>query len=129
MAEQRFQCTFCHQLGELAELLRRSVAFIFIVIIKHRAGGSGIWTPPQVFRNCLKNGGAYLRRFWHTSSYIFSAHVKISDPIHSRSGHQVTSHLTSEKMNALSYTESPITLKLSAIDIRNSIYKMSILKF
>ena len=34
--------------------------------------------------------GAERRHFWHTySSYIFSAHVKISDPGHSRSGHQV----------------------------------------
>ena len=34
----------------------------------------------------------------HTCLYIFSAHVKISDPGHSRSGHQVmSSDFTSEK--------------------------------
>ena len=39
------------------------------------------------------------RHFWHTySSYIFSAHVQISEPGHSRSGHKITSSdLTSEK--------------------------------
>ena len=38
--------------------------------------------------------------FWRTRSYLFSAYVgKISDPDHSRSGHQVTwSDLTSEKV-------------------------------
>ena len=70
---------------------------------------TGVWINPrravfehllQVFRRYLKNGVAECRRFWYTSSYIFSARVvKISDPGHSRSGHQVTSSdLTSEKV-------------------------------
>ena len=48
------------------------------------AGGGVVENPPP-------SGGAR-RRFWHTLSYIFSAHVvKISDPGHAKSGHQVTS--------------------------------------
>ena len=44
--------------------------------------------------------GTERRHFWHTYSCIFSAYVvKISDPGHSRSGHQVMSNdLTSEKV-------------------------------
>ena len=43
-------------------------------------------------RRLSKKGGAVCRHFWHTLSYIFSAHVvKIADPGHARSGHQVTS--------------------------------------
>ena len=70
--------------------------------IPRRAGGC-LNTPPAVFRRYLKNGGAERRRFWHTCSCIFSAHVvKISDPGHLRSGHQVTpSDLTSEKIRML----------------------------
>ena len=59
-----------------------------------RPAGGGCWEPPppSVFSRLSKNGGAARRRFWHTLSYIFSAHVvKISDPGHARSGHQVTS--------------------------------------
>ena len=47
------------------------------------------------------------------------------------SGHQVTSSdLTSESLNVRhSYTDKPIALKLSAIDIRDSIYTMFISEF
>ena len=55
-------------------------------------GGGVVETPPSVFSTLSKNGGAQRRRFWYTLLYIFSAHVvKISDPGHARSGHQVTS--------------------------------------
>ena len=92
---------------------------------------------PRVFEHHLrffsqisqKRRGARRRRSWHTCSYIFSAYIlKIVDPGHSRSGHQVTSSdLTSESLNARHrYTEWLITLKLSPIDIRNNTYKMFI---
>ena len=88
---------------------------------------------PQVFREYLISGGVQRRRFWYTCLYIFSGHViKTSDPGHQRSGHQVTSSdLTPEKsLNAhFSYTGCPIPLKLSAIDIRTSIYRLHISEF
>ena len=58
-----------------------------------RAGGC-LNTPFRFFADSWKS------RFWHSCLYIFSAHfVKSSDPVHSRSGHQVTSSdLTSEKL-------------------------------
>ena len=46
-----------------------------------------VWTSPIVFRRYLKNGGDERRRLQHTCSYIFSAHVKNSNPGPSRSGH------------------------------------------
>ena len=66
-----------------------------------RAVLGGFTPPPQAFREYLKkNGRAASRRFWYTCLCIFSAHVvEISDPGHSRSGHQVTSiDITSEKV-------------------------------
>ena len=93
-------------------------------IIPRPAGGGGggdIWTLPVVFREHLKNGGC----FWHTLSCIFSAHVKIVDQGHLRSGHQVTSSdLTSYKVSTSSicYIERPTSLKLSAIDKGNNMY-------
>ena len=48
----------------------------------------GLLRTPSVFSILSKNGGC----FWHTLSYIFSAHItKMSNPGHARSGHQVTS--------------------------------------
>ena len=57
--------------------------------------------------------------------------MKISDPGLSRSGHQVTqSDLISEKFEAHhSYTEWPVTLKLSAVDVHISIYEMYVSEF
>ena len=65
------------------------------------------------------------------SLFNITENVKISDPGHSMSRHKVmSSDLIPEKMNARhSYTECPIILKLSVIDIRNSIYKMYISEF
>ena len=47
-----------------------------------------------VFSAISKNGDAERHHFWHTCPYIFSSHVKISDPY----DYQVTSiDVTSEK--------------------------------
>ena len=74
-------------------------------------------------------------RFFASCSCLFSAHfVKISDPGHSWSGHQVTSsdltwHLRKTLNIRHSYTERPITLKLAAIDIGTRIYETYISEF
>ena len=84
----------------------------------------GFWTPPQVFRRYSPPFLAHLG-----CSYVISTHVvKISDP-----GHLKSSDLTSEKVwmfaIASSNDRSVITLKLSPIDIRTSIYKMYLSEF
>ena len=57
-----------------------------------RLAGRLLRTPLRFFSRLSKNDGAQRRCFWHTLSYIFSAHVvEILDPGHARSGHQVTS--------------------------------------
>ena len=64
-------------------------------------GRAGVFEhPPQVFRQIAGKRLAERRNFWHSCSYIFPSYfVKISDPGHSRSSHQVTpSDLTSEKL-------------------------------
>ena len=97
-----------------------------------RAGGR-FYAPPvfQVFANIKKKQRHVAPPLWHTCLYIFSAHVKISDQITQGQvtrSRQVTS--LQKSLNAShSYTECPITLKLSEIDIRTSIYKMFISKF
>ena len=49
----------------------------------------GCWDPLRFFPDC---------RFWHTLSYIFSAYVvKILDPGHPRSGHQIRQVTTPHK--------------------------------
>ena len=55
-----------------------------------RAGTWGVRKPPQAFRRHLKNGDEGAPLLCHTCSYIFSAHVKISEQGCSSSGHQVT---------------------------------------
>ena len=79
---------------------------LFPVRVNPRRAGGGRFTSPHpegLSRiSKKKNGGAQRRRFWCTCSYIFFARVlKVSDPGHSRSGHQVTSSdpdLTSENV-------------------------------
>ena len=58
---------------------------------------AGLFTPPPPLSGFSRI--SQRRRFWYTSSYIFSTRVvKISGPGRSRSGHQVTSNnLTWEK--------------------------------
>ena len=82
----------------------------------------------QLFFNPRRSRGGTPTGDWHTCSYIFSAHiVKILDPSHSRSGstgHFKWPHLRKSLNACHSYTDWPIALKLSTIDIRHSIYKM-----
>ena len=57
----------------------------------HRPNG-GCWEPLCFFSRLPENSGPQRHRFWHTLSYIFSAYVvNLSDPGHTRSGHQVAS--------------------------------------
>ena len=90
-----------------------------------------IENPPPAFPDCKKRRRYVPPFLAHLFMHLFRIVVKISDPGHPRSGHQVTSSdLTSWSLNArYSYTEWLITWKLSVIDIHNSIYKTFISEF
>ena len=66
-----------------------------------------VWTPTSGFSQISWKQWGERWRFWSICSCIFFAQlVKIWDPGHSRSGHQVTiDDLTSEKVWMLVYTE------------------------
>ena len=75
-------------LGQMGLWSRSCVISFFLPA----SGRGDVWTS--------HSGLSQISRFWLACSYTFSAHfVKISDPGHWRSGHQVTSSdLTSEKV-------------------------------
>ena len=95
-------------------------------------GKGGAFTPPQVFRKYIKNGGRQRRRFRHTCLYILSAHVKNFRPrsLTVRSpGHVKLPYLRKSLNARQSHSECAIILKLSEVDIRTSIYKIFISNF
>ena len=54
---------------------------IFFVFLTFALLGGGLLRTPFLFLSRLSKNGGVARCFWHTLSYIFSAHVvKISDP-------------------------------------------------
>ena len=71
-------------------LLIVNTYILVIYCFNPRPAGGGIWTHPhEFFVNNLKTER---HRFWHTLSYIFSAHVvKISDAGYARSERDLTS--------------------------------------
>ena len=88
----------------------------------------GSWEPlPSVFQIVRRQRRAappFLAQLIHTLSYIFSAHVvKLLDPDHARSGYVKWPHLIKSLNAGQSYTDWTIALKLSAIDIRTSVYE------